>query len=149
MQRMLCGTENISLLLYGKPGSGKTEYAKALAKASGLKPLTQEGIRCMLDRYFHAYPFSESDIARLERRLSVTPGDFGALAGPVEASAARQNAARLAAGHYAPLPYHMLPPSRFYIPQRALPIRLHAFAPSGLTTGASCLGLTGIQIALW
>ncbi|MCR5724891.1 MAG: ATP-binding protein [Treponema sp.] len=81
MQRMLCGTENISLLRYGKPGSGKTEYAKALAKASGLKPLTQEGIRCMLDRYFHAYSFSESDIARFERRSSVMPGDFGALAG--------------------------------------------------------------------
>ncbi len=105
MQRMLCGTENISLLLYGKPGSGKTEYAKALAKASGLKPLTQEGIRCMLDRYFHAYPFSESDIARFERRSSVMPGDFGALAGPVESSASGQNAARLAAGHYTPLPY--------------------------------------------
>lgn len=44
------------------------------------RPLTTDGIRCMLDRYFHAYAFSEDSINRLERRASVTPGDFGILA---------------------------------------------------------------------
>ena len=44
------------------------------------KPLKAEGIRCMLDRYFHSFTFSDDQIDRLERRCSVTPGDFGVLA---------------------------------------------------------------------
>ena len=47
------------------------------------KPLSAKGIRCMLESYFHAYTFTEDDIGRLERRSSVTPGDFGSLSGRI------------------------------------------------------------------
>ena len=44
------------------------------------KPLNADGIRCMLDRYFHSFSFSDEEIHRLECRSSITPGDFGVLA---------------------------------------------------------------------
>lgn len=39
IQRLLMNDSPCNLLFYGAPGAGKTEYAKALVKASGLKPL--------------------------------------------------------------------------------------------------------------
>ena len=47
------------------------------------KPLTSEGIKCMLESYFSSYSFSEAQIERLERFGSITLGDFGALAGRI------------------------------------------------------------------
>ena len=47
------------------------------------KPLSKNGIHCMLKLYFPVYKFSDADVERLERRASVTPGDFGTLAGRI------------------------------------------------------------------
>lgn len=45
------------------------------------KPLTGEGIRTLLGRFFGGYAFDGRDIRRLSDYGSVTPGDFGALEG--------------------------------------------------------------------
>lgn len=47
------------------------------------KPMKAGGIKTMLKRYFSAYDFSDSQIEKLEKSESVTPGDFGALSGRI------------------------------------------------------------------
>jgi len=47
------------------------------------KPMKFEGIKTMMERYFPAYHLSNREIEALEDSESVTPGDFGALAGRI------------------------------------------------------------------
>ena len=43
------------------------------------KPLTAAGIKVLLNKYFGQLEFANSDISRLEKMLTITPGDFGVL----------------------------------------------------------------------
>ena len=47
------------------------------------KPMKFDGIKTMFERYFPAYHLSNKEIEELEDCESVTPGDFGALAGRI------------------------------------------------------------------
>ena len=46
-------------------------------------PLTKEGIVRLLKTYFGKYKFSAGEIGRICSRGTVTPGDFGSLAGRI------------------------------------------------------------------
>ena len=50
---------------------------------SEFKPLTRFGIERLLSKYFGSYSFTESDVDRIEKYHSATPGDFGSLAGKI------------------------------------------------------------------
>lgn len=50
---------------------------------SEFKPLNRDGIEKLLKKFFGQIEFSESHVDRLARFSSVTPGDFGVLAGKV------------------------------------------------------------------
>lgn len=47
------------------------------------KPMKFEGIKKMMEKYFPAFHLSNKEIEELEDSESVTPGDFGALAGRI------------------------------------------------------------------
>lgn len=47
------------------------------------KPMKFEGIKKMMEKYFPAYHLSNKEIEELEDSESVTPGDFGSLAGRI------------------------------------------------------------------
>ena len=47
------------------------------------KPLTQDGIRCMMGKYFSQIEYSESQVEKLMSFQSITPGDFGTLSSKV------------------------------------------------------------------
>ncbi|MBO4698764.1 AAA family ATPase [bacterium] len=71
IQRMISGQENISVLLYGKAGSGKSEYAKSLVKASGMKPLVfKNEAELSVSRFSH-----ENVLCRLNLLLSIPHPD--------------------------------------------------------------------------
>ena len=47
------------------------------------KPLTKDGIKVLLNRFFSQFTFIDEDIERITRYDSVTPGDFGTLASKI------------------------------------------------------------------
>lgn len=50
---------------------------------SEFKPLNEDGIIKMMNNFFGDIAFSNEEIERITRYSSVTPGDFGSLAGKI------------------------------------------------------------------